>query len=216
MSVIDWLEGPLWKASATIFVIFALWRLVAMLTTGRRRPEMPAQGSPALGALRTTLGHFLPRRVIRKRPKTWFVTLAGYSFHLGLFTVLLAAQPHVEFIRAHIVDVDLPVLPRWGFIVAAEFAFAGLLALWVRRFVDPVVRLISRPDDHIGAGLTFVVMLTGCMALAQQSVTLRAIHLGLAELWLIYFPFSSLMHTFTWLPSRLFTGAAAGRRGVSW
>ncbi len=165
MSVIDWLEGPLWKASAAIFVIFALWRLGAMLTTGRRHPEMPAQGSPALGALRTTLGHFLPRRVIRKRPKTWFVTLAGYAFHLGLFTLLLAAQPHVEFIRAHIVDVELPVLPRWGFIVAAEFAFAALLALWVRRFVDPVVRLISRHDDYVGAGLTFVVMLTGCMAL---------------------------------------------------
>ncbi|RMD49053.1 MAG: hypothetical protein D6832_02555 [Alphaproteobacteria bacterium] len=216
MSVIDWLEGPLWRVSATVFVVFALWRLGAVLTTGRRRPEMPPQGSPAAGALRTTVGHFWPRRIIRRRGKTWFVTLAGYAFHLGLFTLLLFAAPHVAFIRAHIAEVALPVLPRWGFIVAAEFAFAGLLALWVRRFVDPVVRFISRPDDHIGAGLTFLVMLTGCMALGQQSVALRAIHLGLAELWLVYFPFSSLMHTFTWLPSRLMTGAAAGRRGVTW
>lgn len=215
-TVIDWLEGPLWTASATIFVIFALWRIVAILTTGRRRPEMPPQGSPMAGALRTTFGHFIPRRIIRRSGRAWFVTLAGYAFHLGLFALLLFAQPHVAFIRAHIADVALPVLPRWGFIVAAEFAFAGLLALWVRRFVDPVLRLISRRDDHIAAGLTFAVMLTGCMALGEQSTALRALHLGLVEAWLIYFPFSSLMHTFTWLPSRMMTGAAAGRRGVTW
>lgn len=216
MTILDWLEGPLWTVSASFFVVFAAWRLLALLITGRRRAEMPAQGSPLRGAAATTLGHFAPRRVIRGRGRTWFVTLAGYAFHLGLFALLIAAQPHVDFIRTYIVDIDLPILPRWGFIVAAQLAFAGLLALWVRRFVDPVVRFITRPDDHIAAGLTFLVMLTGCMALGEQSVALRAIHLGLVELWLIYFPFSSLMHTFTWLPSRMMTGAAAGRRGVTW
>lgn len=216
MSVIDWLEGPLWTASVTLFLVFAAWRILALLMTGRRRGDMPAQGSALRGSAATTLGHFVPRRVIRQRGRTWFVTVAGYAFHLGLFALLIAAQPHVEFIRARIVDIDLPVLPRWGFIVAAQLAFAGLLALWVRRFVDPVVRFITRPDDHIAAGLTFVVMLTGCMALGEQSVALRAIHLASVELWLIYFPFSSLMHTFTWLPSRMMTGADAGRRGVTW
>ena len=142
------------------------------------------------------------------------MTLAGYSFHLGLFALLFFAAPHVAFIKEVILGFGWQPLPRWGFIVAAEFAFAGLLALWLRRFVDPVVRIISRPDDHIGAGLTFLVMLTGCFALGEQSLVLRAIHLGLVELWLIYFPFSSLMHTFTWPLSRGFTGAMAGRRGT--
>jgi nitrate reductase gamma subunit len=135
----------------------------------------------------------------------------------------------VEFIKDHIIapvvglfggggepgaGSNWPVLPRWGFIVAAQFAFAGLLALWLRRFVDPVVRLISRPDDHIAAALTFSVMLTGCMALGEQSVFLRVGHLVLVEIWLVYFPFSSLMHTFTWPLSRGLTGALAGRRGT--
>lgn len=216
MTIIEWLEGPLWTASALVFVGFSVWRVLAILFAGRPRPEMPAQGSPTAGAVFSMFGHFIPSHVIRRSGRTWFVTIAGYAFHLGLFVLLLFAQPHVEFIRAHIVDVELPVLPRWAFIVAAQFAFAGLLALWVRRFVDPVVRFISRPDDHIGAGLTFLVMLTGCLALGEQSIALRAIHLGFVELWLVYFPFSSLMHTFTWLPSRLMTGATAGRRGVNW
>lgn len=216
MTFIQWLEGPLWTISASVFVIFSLWRILALFVTGRSRANMPRQGSPLRGAVATTLGHFVPRRIIRRSGRTWFVTIAGYAFHLSLFALLIAAQPHVAFIREHIVDVDLPVLPRWGFIVAAEVAFVGLLALWVRRFVDPVVRFISRRDDHIAAGLTFIVMLTGCMALGEQSEALRAIHLGLVELWLIYFPFSSLIHTFTWLPSRMMTGAVAGRRGVTW
>lgn len=216
MTLVELLEGPLWTVSATIFVVFATWRVLALFVTGRRPAEMPRRGSPTRGALATTFGHFVPRRIIRNSGRTWFVTLAGYAFHLGLFALLIAAQPHVVFIREHIIDIALPVLPRWGFIVAAELAFVGLLALWVRRFVDPVVRFISRRDDHIAAGLTFMVMLTGCMALGEQSVALRAVHLGLVELWLIYFPFSSLMHTFTWLPSRIMTGATAGRRGVTW
>lgn len=214
MTIIELLEGPFLTGAMAIFVVFGAWRLISILTTGRTRAEGRPVGSPTIGALRLLFGHFVPRRGFRRNGKVWFVTIAGYTFHLGLFALLFFAAPHVAFIRDHIADVPLPVLPRWGFIVAAEFAFAGLLALWVRRFVDPVVRLISRPDDHIAAGLTFFVMLTGCMALGEQSVTLRALHLGLVELWLVYFPFSSLMHTFTWPLSRAQTGALAGRRGT--
>lgn len=214
MTLIAFLEGPMWTASVVIFLVFGLWRLFVILTTGRSPVQARPVGSVGLGAARGILGHFLPRRAFLGQGRVWFVTLAGYAFHLGLFALLFFAAPHVAFIRDHILGVGWPALPRWGFIVAAQFAFAGLLALWVRRFVDPVVRLVSRPDDHIAAGLTFVVMLTGCMALGEQSTTLRGIHLAFVEAWLIYFPFSSLMHTFTWPLSRGFTGALAGRRGT--
>ncbi len=214
MSMIEILEGPLWTASVTVFLVFGAWRLFVILTSGRSHAQARPVGSPGVGAVRAIFGHFLPRRAFLGQGRVWFVTIAGYAFHLGLFALLFFAAPHVAFIRDHILGFDWPTLPRWGFIVAAQVAFAGLLALWIRRFVDPVVRLISRPDDHVAAGLTFAVMLTGCMALGEQSVTLRVIHLGFVEAWLIYFPFSSLMHTFTWPLSRGFTGALAGRRGT--
>ena len=213
MSIIALLEGPLWEISAGIFVVFALWRLGIILLTGRRRAEARPAGSPALGALRTIFGHFLPARIIARSGRTWLVTLMGYSFHLGLFALLFFAAPHVAFLKEKVLGFGWQPLPRWGFIVAAEFAFAGLLALWLRRMVDPVLRLISRPDDHIASGLTFIVMLSGCFALGEQSAFLRGLHLGLVEIWLIYFPFSSLMHTFTWPLSRGYSGAMAGRRG---
>lgn len=214
MTTIAFLEGPMWSVSVGVFVVFGLWRLFVILTTGRSYAQARPVGSPSLGAGRAIIGHFVPRRAFLKQGRVWFVTLAGYAFHLGLFALLFFAAPHVAFIRDNIIGIEWPALPRWGFIVAAQIAFAGLIALWVRRFVDPVVRLISRPDDHIAAGLTFFVMLTGCMALGEQSIMLRAIHLAFVEAWLIYFPFSSLMHTFTWPLSRGFTGALAGRRGT--
>ena len=214
MSAIDILESPLWRISAGIFVVFGLWRLAHILMTGRRRAKARPAGSPALGAVRTIFGHFVPSSTITRSGRTWFVTLMGYSFHLGLFALLLFAAPHVAFLKNQVLGFGWTPLPRWGFILAAEFAFAGLLALWLRRMVDPVVRLISRPDDHIASGLTFLVMLTGCLALGEQSVVLRGIHLGLVELWLVYFPFSSLMHSFTWPLSRGLSGAMAGRRGT--
>ena len=105
-------------------------------------------------------------------------------------------------------------MPHWGFILAAQAAFLGLIILWLRRMVNPVTRLISTWDDHIAAILTFVVMLTGCLALLEGFSGLRLLHRFSVELWLIYFPFSALMHTFTFVPSRAFTGAWFGRRGI--
>ena len=185
-----------------------------IVLAGRSGRQPRPAGSASVGAIRSILERFSPRRMFWGSGKMWFVTLAGYAFHAGLFAVLLFAQPHVHFIEERILGFGWHALPRWGFIVAAQFAFAGLLALWLRRFVDPVVRLISRPDDHMASGLTFIVMLTGCMALGEQSTFLRVTHLLTVEAWLVYFPFSSLMHTFTWPLSRGFTGAVSGRRGT--
>ena len=93
-------------------------------------------------------------------------------------------------------------------------AFAGLIVLWVRRFSDPVMRLISDRDDHAGTWLTFLVMLTGCLALQEAHDVLRAIHMLFVNIWLIYFPFSRLMHAFTFFLSRGATGATYGRKGI--
>ncbi|GBE44186.1 MAG TPA: hypothetical protein ENH05_03750 [Rhizobiales bacterium] len=212
--MIAFIEGPAWYAALTIFVVFSLWRLGWVLLMGGDKHKSPARASAAAGAIRNIFVDLAPRGAFLKRGKVWFVALAGYAFHLGLFAVLLFAAPHVDFIEQKLLGFGWTPMPYWGFIVTAEIAFAGLLLLWIRRFVDPVTRLISRLDDHLAAGLTFIVMLTGCLALGQQSVFLRGLHMGFVELWLVYFPFSSLFHTFTWPLSRGYSGALFGRRGI--
>jgi nitrate reductase gamma subunit len=212
--VLEFVEGPLWYAALTIFLAGTCWRLAGTLLLGRKRVPDPARGSPAIGALHSMVAYMLPRGPFFDRPKVLFVFLAGYAFHLGLFTLLLFGGPHVTFIKEHLLGVGWTPLPRWGFIIIAEISFLGLLMLWVRRAVDPVTRMISRIDDHVAAGLTMLVMLTGCFALGEQSDAMRTLHMFSVDVWLIYFPFGSLIHTFTWIFTRGFTGALFAKRGI--
>jgi len=213
MDIIGFIEGPLWYFSATVFVAGALWRLAGILRFGRKPDLSVPRGSALAWAVRGFFLHFVPHGGFGRR--TAFHLFAGYLFHIGLFALLFWAAPHVAFLEKRVLGFGWEPLPHWGFVIAAEAAFAGLILLWFRRISDPVLRTISDADDHIGSWLTFVVMLTGCLALQESHAELRALHMLTVELWLIYFPFSRLMHAVTFVFSRSYTGATYGRRGVT-
>ena len=207
------IDGPLWTFSLSVFVIGVIWRIGSILLAGTRTDLSVPRGSAGSGAFRAVFSRFVPERTVATRGKLQL--FAGYAFHLGLFALLFFAQPHVDFIAERITGMGWPAMPHWAFIVTAELAFAGLLLLWLHRLLNPVTRLLSDLDDHVGSILVFLVMLSGCLALAQSFEALRLLHLLLAELLLIYFPFSKLMHAFTFVMSRGYTGATMGRKGVN-
>jgi len=210
MTVLGLVEGPLWYAAAAIFGVGALWRIGGMLALPARVELSEPRASAAAGAVRSILRHSLPRPAFVRR--TAFHVVAGYLFHLGLFALLLFGAPHVAFIKERLLGFGWAPLPRWAFIVTAEIAFAGLVLLWLNRLLDPVLRQLSDADDHAGLWLTALVMLTGCFALQETDVSMRVLHLLSVEAWLVYFPFSRLMHAVLFLFSRGYTGAAYGRR----
>jgi nitrate reductase gamma subunit len=207
------IDGPLWYFSLVVFSVGVLWRL-AGIVFGRRKTDLSVpRGSAVPGGVKTVFSRFIPDS--HMAPRISVQVVAGYMFHLGLFALLIFAAPHVAFLDEQFLGFSWTPLPHWAFIVASQFAFLGLIILWLRRMTSLVSRLISNLDDHIAAILTFVVMLTGCLALLESFTALRLLHRFSVELLLIYFPFSSLMHTFTFIPSRYFTGAWFARRGVS-
>lgn len=206
------IDGPLWYLSLAVFSLGVLWQLVAILFASRKPDLSVARGSAGSSAIKTVFSRFLPHREMRARIGIQYI--AGYLFHLGLFALLFFAAPHVLFLEENLLGFGWTPMPHWAFIVSAQAAFLGLIILWLRRLMNPATRLISTRDDHIAALLTFVVMLTGCLALLEEFTALRLLHRFTVELWLIYFPFSTLMHAFTFVPSRAFTGAWFGRRGV--
>lgn len=207
------IDGPLWYFALAVFVIGVVWQLAGIVFARRKIDLSVPRGSAVPGAIKTVFSRFVPDKHLA--PKISVQIVAGYLFHLGLFALLFFAAPHVAFLEQNIVGFGWTPLPHWAFIVASQLAFLGLLILWLRRMTNLVSRLISTLDDHIATILTFVVMLTGCLALLEGFTALRLLHRFSVELLLIYFPFSSLMHTFTFIPSRLFTGAWFARRGVS-
>lgn len=207
------IDGPLWYISLAVFTVGVVWQLAGLVLGKRKKDLSVPRGSAVPGAIKTVFGRFIPDR--HMAPQIGVQIVAGYMFHLGLFALLIFAAPHVSFLEENFFGFGWTPMPHWAFIVASQFAFLGLLILWLRRMTNLVSRLISTLDDHIAAILTFIVMLTGCLALLEGFTALRLLHRFSVELLLIYFPFSCLMHTFTFIPSRLFTGAWFARRGVS-
>jgi nitrate reductase gamma subunit len=204
-------DGIFWDISLWIFAIGVLWRILSIFRVRNKPDYSEPRGSGLAGAIGANLRRFIPRREMISRTRLQLV--AGYLFHLGLFALLVFAAPHVLFIEAQ-TGFSWTPMPYWAFIISAQVAFIGLMLLWFHRVMHPVTRLISDADDHIAAILTFIVMLTGCMALLGEFEGLRVLHRFTVELWLVYFPFSRLMHAFMFIPSRAFTGAWFGRRGV--
>ena len=204
-------DGIFWDIALWVFVIGVLWRILSIFRVRNKPDYSVPRGSAFAGAIGTNLRRFLPRAEIGYR--TRLHVIAGYLFHIGLFFLLVFAAPHVLFIKEQ-TGLGWTAMPYWAFIVSAQIAFIGLMLLWIHRVSHPVTRLISDADDHVAALLTFVVMLTGCMALFESFEGLRVLHRFTVELLMVYFPFSRLMHAFMFIPSRAFTGAWFGRRGV--
>lgn len=204
-------DGIFWDIALWVFAIGVLWRILSIFRV-RGKPDLSEpRGSALAGAIGANLSRFLPRAEIGYR--TRLQVIAGYLFHIGLFFLLFFAAPHVLFIEAE-TGLGWTPMPYWAFIISAQLAFIGLMLLWIHRVMHPVTRLISGADDHIAAILTFIVMLTGCMALIETFEGLRVMHRFTVELLMVYFPFSRLMHAFMFIPSRAYTGAWFGRRGV--
>ncbi len=212
MSFLEFTEGPFFQVAGVIFLAGAAWKMLGLLRLGRKPDIAPPNGSATWGFIRGNLRHFVPRGIFTRR--TWLHVLAGYAFHLALFVLVFFGAFHIAFIE-RFTGLSWQALPRWGFILTADIAFAGLIALWVRRISDPVMRQITRREDHVSTILTFLVMLTGCLALQESHDSLRATHMLFVDIWLIYFPFSGLMHAFTFVLSRGHSGATYGRKGIN-
>jgi nitrate reductase gamma subunit len=213
MSFLEFVEGPLFLFAAGVFVLASLWRFVGIIRIGRKKDISPPKGSAAGGFIAGNFRHFFPRGIFARR--TWLHILGGYGFHFGLLALVVLGAPHVAFLEDRLFGFGWTPLPRWGFILVADVAFAGLIVLWVRRISDPVMRLISSRGDHAGSILIFLVMLTGAFAMQESHDLLRAIHMLMVNIFLIYFPFSRLFHGFTFVLSRGNTGATYGRKGMN-
>ena len=145
MSFIELVEGPLFYISFAIFVLAGLWRIIGVIRIGRKPDISPPKGSAIGGFIKGNLRHFFPRGMFARR--TWVHIVGGYSFHLGLFVLMLFAVPHIKFLDERLLGFSWPGLPRWAFILVAEISFAGLIMLWVRRISDPVMRQISDRNE---------------------------------------------------------------------
>ena len=188
------------------------------------KPSLAAPRSTAIAsaAVRNVFARMLPRRGFQ--PSATLATINPYVYHLGLAIVAFGYLPHIDFVK-RLTGAGWPALPDWLVVLAAGVTIVSLSIALLFRLTDPVLKLISRADDHVTWIVTMLPLLTGMAVILEPSLAVQAreavaypvplaIHLLSVELLLVWFPFGKLMHAILFIPGRAQLGMFNARRGV--
>jgi len=168
-------------------------------------------GSPKVGIAYSLMNVGMPWAMESVR-KNWSFYGQFVIFHIGVVaaisaTFIIPYWPEFFHIRL--------VVRIFQLALGAAFA-VGVLRL-IRRITDPVMRLISTPDDYFS-----LVLLTGFFASGIFAVPNEyegnewplIIFFAMTTFFLIYVPFSKISHYLYYPFTRYFLGKTMGRRGV--
>lgn len=215
MELLEFARGDGLRIATTIFLAGLIWRLVHLFMTIRKIDiSEPRYGGQRAGGFKAILSRFVHHREFRERTRNG--TIIAYTFHIGLAIVFFGAAPHILFVQSF-TGLSWAPLPNVVIHVAAAITLAALVSALVRRYLHPVLRLLSNFDDYFSWLVTTLPVVTGLLAVAHIGAryeTLLAIHILSFEVFLIWFPFGKLMHSFIAFGSRYATGVTFSRRGA--
>lgn len=215
MTLLDFARGPALEWSLYILFFGSLLRLVGVLLARRKEDFSEPRNRDTLGdAVRTVFSRFWFKPEFRA--STLFVTLIGYAMHIGLAVVVFLFVPHILFIQ-NLTGLSWGGLSNDLVMLAGAITLGSLVALWVRRLQNPLMRSISTWEDHLALLITGLPIITGMMAyghLFHDYPDLLAWHILSVELLFVWFPFGKLFHAVMWIPTRFKLGAYFSRRGV--
>jgi len=218
MDVLSFSRGIGLKVAIAIFCLGVAWRILAFALLKIKRDFNKPRESVVkylMSGLITTGTRSWPHREFIGR--TGPGEALGYSYHLGLFAVVLLFTPHILLLGS-LFGVTWPGLPSSVITIIAVLTLTLFLAVLFRRVTNPVLRMLSNFDDYFSWFVTMLVLLTGLAATAHVGApyeTLLAVHILSVDLLLIWFPFGKLMHAFYIMPSRAINGALLARKGAT-
>ncbi len=211
---LNWVRGTGFQIAVGIFIAGIIIRFAEILLLGRKTNLAEAKGSEMSGGLRTIMSRFVPEKDTFKRSSITIV--AGYIFHIGLFVTIFLFAPHILMFK-DVIGFGWPSVPTPIVDAFTVISIIALLTLLVHRMRDNVLKFLTTKEDYLVWMLTILPLITGYIAfhrIGMTAPTLLAIHILSVELLLVIFPFTKLMHTFTFVLSRWYNGAISGYRGV--
>jgi len=217
MDLVNFARGPALKVALAVFCVGVVWRIVAFVLLRYRHRFTEPRNSflKVLWGGVVTMGS-------RSWPHPEFIERTGpgealgYSYHIGLFVVILAFAPHITFLGS-LFGVTWPALPSSVITVFSVLTFTLLLAVLFRRLTHRVLRRLSNFDDYFSWFITTLVIVTGLMATAHFGgpyQTILGLHILSFDALLIWFPMGKLMHAFYIFPSRAINGGLLSRKGA--
>jgi len=223
----EFLTGPMFWLSITIFVVGMIARLVMYFRGLSWQLDrvaykaFPAQGLK--GAWRSIYRWLLPfgTQSWRKQP---FITVLFFGFHLGAVLVPLFLLAHNVFLKEKIgfslftLNPAIADLLTWMVVVSAV-GFA------LRRIALPEVRILTTSYDYFILLLSAAPFVTGLLARYEVGSYgfWLTLHILLGELLLISAPFTKLSHIVLFFASRAQLGMDYGikrsgmkNKGMAW
>lgn len=217
MTLLDFARGPALEIAFTVFVFGVLWRLLSLLMLPWAKDRSVARAnapSAIVGAASGFVRHLWPPKAFARN--SLFATVNSYVFHIGLAIIVFGFAQHILFLHG-LFGVTWPHLPSGVITVISVITLASLVAALVRRLTSPVLKLLSTFNDYFSWFVTLLPVVTGLVAVSHLWApyeTLLGIHILTVALFLIWFPFGKLMHSFLVFVTRSETGIFYSRRGV--
>jgi nitrate reductase gamma subunit len=217
MDLLGFARGPGLEFAVIVFCFGVAWRLVSVALLRYRHNFNEPRTALARGILGgiATMG-------TRSWPHPEFIARTGagealgYSYHIGLFIIVLAFAPHIAFVHS-LSGLSWPALPSSVITIISVLTLTLFLAVLFRRVTHRVIRMLSNLDDYLSWLITAGVIVTGLATTAHVGAryeTLLGLHILSFDALLIWFPFGKLMHAFYLLPSRAVNGYLLSRKGA--
>jgi hypothetical protein len=205
------LENEVQIAALAFMAIVYILRLRWLFRFRTAEERTRAAGSARAGIVYSLAGVALPGSTESGRRRPLFYA-QFVVFHVGV-----AAAIGGTFIipYAPVVFRVALIVRAFQIVLAAAF-FAGGIR-FARRVSDPVLRVVSTPDDY--ASLALMIAYFAAAVLAVPNAPERGegpliAYFGLTALFLVYVPFSKICHYLYYPFTRYFLGRGLGHRGV--
>jgi nitrate reductase gamma subunit len=219
--ILTFVRGPFFQVALLVFIAGMVYRLVRVILLGWQADKVPARGSKVGGVAISFLKGiiiwpFVPwvKNTFNRNPLTY---LAGGLFHLGLFVVVILGTAHMLAWKS-LLGFGWPTLPMPIVDWLAAGAIVAMIALFINRLVNPVLKLISGPAEYLNLLLVFLPMVTGYIMthhLWFRYEVLFSLHMLAVDVLLIWIPLSRISHFMFYFFSKAIHGADFGKRAVT-
>jgi nitrate reductase gamma subunit len=180
---------------------------------GRDRQKPGEHGRTDLGPAIYSLGNVAMPWAMESTRKGMAFYISFVIFHLGVVAGIFLA--FVSSIYRPLMEMQAVA---YAFMAILGAAFLVAIGRVIRRFVSPVMKLISTPDDYFSVLMLTGWFLTGALAQAHifgllPSAWYLVVFLAVTSFFLVYVPFSKISHYLYYPFTRYWLGKTLGHRG---
>jgi nitrate reductase gamma subunit len=220
-NILEFARGPFFQVALLVFIAGMVYRLVRVVSLGWQADRIPARGSKWGGAAKSFLKGiiiwpFIPwvKNTFSRNP---VIYLAGGLFHLSLFGVIILGTAHMLAWKS-LIGFGWPTLPLPIVDWLAAVSIVAMIALFINRLVNPVLKLISGTAEWLNLLFVFLPMVTGYIMthhLWFPYEVLFSLHMLTVDVLLIWIPLSRISHFMFYFFAKAIHGADFGKRAVA-